>query len=345
MPRSPRSNVFRVALAAGCLAAPAVAETVTVSYSAPAGDRWNYPFNPTPGLRPTASVFGNEAGSPLFDNRDGEMTVYFNTGADVPPGLPAGDYAITAATLTLQFATDLTLAYDTTVDPWQSFLPAGDPNAIADRDEGQPIELFGTAFRDGFSLLTWVETTPFAAPGSNLLSPGVRRAYPIGGNGSGALVDVSNSVRDQFDPIPFAIGAVPGLKPGEFIPIDSPCVFTIAVDEPLVQAYFQQALAAGRVNLSVTSLARVVQQGALFPAFYTKENALVQQGFASAAQLTLTVEIGGCVPADLNCDGSVNASDLSVLLAAWGSNDPAADLSGNGTVGAEDLAILLSAWG
>jgi subtilisin family serine protease len=51
-----------------------------------------------------------------------------------------------------------------------------------------------------------------------------------------------------------------------------------------------------------------------------------------------------CVPADLNCDGHVDAGDLATLLGAWGGAGPA-DLDGNGSVGAEDLAILLGAWG
>ena len=47
---------------------------------------------------------------------------------------------------------------------------------------------------------------------------------------------------------------------------------------------------------------------------------------------------------DLNGDGLVNASDIAMLLSAWGSADPAADLDAGGSVGAADLAILLSAW-
>jgi hypothetical protein len=49
------------------------------------------------------------------------------------------------------------------------------------------------------------------------------------------------------------------------------------------------------------------------------------------------------LPADLNYDGSVDASDLALLLAAWGT--PAGDISGNGVTGAEDLAVILAAWG
>jgi hypothetical protein len=50
-------------------------------------------------------------------------------------------------------------------------------------------------------------------------------------------------------------------------------------------------------------------------------------------------------PADFDADGSVSASDLALLLGAWGSRDLNYDLSGDGSVGADDLGILLGAWG
>jgi len=53
-------------------------------------------------------------------------------------------------------------------------------------------------------------------------------------------------------------------------------------------------------------------------------------------------EAGG-IPADLNGDGRVDAADLAVMLAAWGSTGPG-DLNLNGTVEGADLALLLSGW-
>ena len=65
-------------------------------------------------------------------------------------------------------------------------------------------------------------------------------------------------------------------------------------------------------------------------------------------ELTITgpgaiVEAGPC-PTDFDADGVTGASDLAVLLAAWG-QPSAADLDASGSVGAGDLAILLAAWG
>lgn len=53
-------------------------------------------------------------------------------------------------------------------------------------------------------------------------------------------------------------------------------------------------------------------------------------------------------PEDINQDGSVNAADLSILLAAWGACSDCdgcpADLNGDCLVGAPDLSLLLAAW-
>ena len=48
-------------------------------------------------------------------------------------------------------------------------------------------------------------------------------------------------------------------------------------------------------------------------------------------------------PADLDLDGVVSASDLSSLLAVWGSPD--GDIDGDGMTNAADLSALLASWG
>ncbi len=54
---------------------------------------------------------------------------------------------------------------------------------------------------------------------------------------------------------------------------------------------------------------------------------------------------GTTVRGDLNDDGIVNAADLAMLLAEWGSSNGAADINGDGVVNAADLAIMLANWG
>ena len=52
-----------------------------------------------------------------------------------------------------------------------------------------------------------------------------------------------------------------------------------------------------------------------------------------------------CEQADVNEDGVVDGADLTILLGAWGTSNPAADLNGDGIVDGADLTILLGAWG
>ena len=44
-------------------------------------------------------------------------------------------------------------------------------------------------------------------------------------------------------------------------------------------------------------------------------------------------------------DGVVDAADIGLLFAVWGSDDPEADFDGDGTVGALDLGYVLGYWG
>ncbi len=50
------------------------------------------------------------------------------------------------------------------------------------------------------------------------------------------------------------------------------------------------------------------------------------------------------VPADLNADGVVNGTDLTIVLAAWGSTDALPDINDDGLVDGLDLTIILAAW-
>jgi hypothetical protein len=90
----------------------------------------------------------------------------------------------------------------------------------------------------------------------------------------------------------------------------------------------------GRARMSFTIPADFA--GSQMTVRYTDEN---------GASLVSVIEVtSGCVAGDLNCDGMIDASDLSVLLGAWGTSG-AADIDGNGVVGASDLSILLANWG
>lgn len=57
------------------------------------------------------------------------------------------------------------------------------------------------------------------------------------------------------------------------------------------------------------------------------------------------VEVNGCpfAPADLNTDGTVDGTDLGLLLGAWG-QPGLGDLNQDGTVDGTDLGLLLGSW-
>jgi hypothetical protein len=139
------------------------------------------------------------------------------------------------------------------------------------------------------------------------------------------------------------VGAIDGLKPGELVPAGTVMRFELDVARADVQSYLRDAVDAGKLRLTATSLTKVVQQGGNYPAFYCRENPLVVVTGEGDATLSMTVSTASCVPADLDCNGAVNAADLAALLVAWNGSGPA-DLNGDGLVGAADLAILLGAW-
>ena len=335
-------SLLVASLALACLSR-ANADNFTRFYDTPALDRWNYPFNPTPGTRIVASTFGNEAGGVMFDNRDGQFIVGFNTGADGPKGLGAARYSITSCVIEVTYAHDSIVAYDNSVDPYTGFLLTTDTEYVEDADAGQPIELYGTGFRNGFSLANWIETSPYTVAGMSALNPSVRNAFPISTNAKGQWVDVSNSVRERWTPNPFAVGSIDGLKAGSLVPIGSVLRFELDVARADVQAFLQDAVNAGALRFTICSLTKVVQQGGNFPQFYCRENPVAAETGIGDATLSLAVTTASCVAADLNCDGFVGAADLSQLLAAWGDSG-AGDLDGDGAVGAADLALLLASW-
>ena len=82
--------------------------------------------------------------------------------------------------------------------------------------------------------------------------------------------------------------------------------------------------------------------------------AVVAPSDSGYSQTPSTVRVFGVVDqrrpcnSDLNLDFSVNAADLSILLAAWGTNGQAefdTDIDGSGHVDGGDLALILSGWG
>jgi len=259
--------------AVAALAGAVQAADFNVSSQSVDFDRWNYPFNGSPGVRNAAPTFG-AVGNPGFDDRDGQFLIGLNS-ADlgVPTGLNPTDYQISSLTVTATHSTGSFL-YDPTYDSALS----------ADTDAGAPIVLTGAGLRNGFTdftfgagdATTFAENSPFQN-GNAFVStgPGVRHAFAAAFDGSGNLVDVSNNVRNGFDFTPWAVGttdlnpgdavaeAVPGVSPG------STFTFEVDLSDPDILAYVQQGLADGGLFFSVTSLTQTTQDNPGNPNFYT----------------------------------------------------------------------------
>ena len=162
------------------VAAHASAGAIDVQLDEPVIDQWVYPFNDDPGDRFFASVFASwtpDGFLDIFDNRDGQMLVGFDTSADVPPGLDPASYDVLSATVTITVNNDLNFEYDPTTDSHTSWLPFDDPDFVPDGDAGRPIELFGTAFRNGLTAGTYTEDIPYSFAGP--FGKFIRNAHPV----------------------------------------------------------------------------------------------------------------------------------------------------------------------
>ncbi|TVQ31195.1 MAG: hypothetical protein EA376_09995 [Phycisphaeraceae bacterium] len=337
-------------------AAAAAAGSITIDMRTPTLDRWMYPFNGSPGTRPNASTFtalGSEEFEDVFDNRDAQFLVGFDTGALVEPGLGPARYQIHSARLIATISDGGIFPYDPTYDTFTTYLPAEDPDFTPDDTPGRPIELYGVGFRNGFTAATFLENSPFGQQ----FGQGLRNAFATDVK-DGVPRDVSNNVRDRFDPTPFAIGQTLNAAPGQIVPTDAVFNFDLDLNNPDVVAYLQAAMNDGRLRLLITSLHPAEGgpgggEGGQFPIFYTKENKFAPFDDVEPA-LELVVEILPESPqnpqGDINGDGVVNSQDLAILLGSWGvcppePDDCPADVNGDGVVNSQDLAIVLGNWG
>ncbi len=324
-------------------AATLAGDAIVVTRNTPLFDQWVYPFASNPGTSASASVFSSQLPGgfeTLFDNRDGQALVVF----DVADAAPSGA-TLVSATLRMTTNTDLTFAFDPTPDSYTTWLQPSDPMFTPDRDPGRAVEVFGAGFRNGINEANFVEAIPYSFSGP--FGQSIRNVHPIAFDSPRADLDLSNNVQEGFDPTAFGVADIPGLAPGDFVPVDSTLVFELDLADADVRGYVEGSLAEGRLFLVVASLFATEQQGAgTFPSFYTKENPLVVAGLAQCGRLELVFEPVSGPIGDLNGDGVVDGADLGQLLSAWGACDGCPeDLDGDGFVDGGDLGILLSNWG
>ena len=345
----------KIKLMGGMLAAASVAfaQPVTVEIVTDE-DRWNYPFNQTPGIRVNASTFA-ALFEPGFDDYDAQFVVGFNTAGAATPGLAPACYRVTGARVLAVIETSQGVVFDPTFDSFAQFLPPGDPRRV-EPDPGTPLELYGLGYRGVFppgsdgvpvsvTAQTWTETSIFGlAP---LIPPAFeqRFVFATGFDERGMPVNISNRFRDEFDALPLAIGTIGGLSQGDTIPSDSLVAFDIDLTSGPALRMIQDGLASGRLRFTIASAYPATGSDAgggggsgQFPIWYTRENPVAQiLGFEP--RLELTVEIRN--PADLNSasasspasplwgipDGILTPTDFSAFVSFFSSGDLRADLN------------------
>jgi len=223
-------RLFYASLLLGCLAANLCVAGIekawpqTHTFQPPIGDRWHYPFNFTPGTRPTASIFWNNGRDfPIFNKRDGVAILKWDTSASVTPGEASSDYHISGCTVTVHNVASAT---------WE--LSGLNTDGVQKR-----LELFGVGFTS-IDPETWVESTPFV--GGNVGGPvpaQPRDPFPID-------LATQGHAEDLITAIPWALGTPLGYNPAtQSTPF--PIQFAIDVTQPAIQSYLQEALSKGRV--------------------------------------------------------------------------------------------------
>ena len=334
-------SAFAIATLVAAAAATAQSGPITVSRDTPDRDRWNYPFNPIPGVRPVASVFG-ATGIEGFDDRDGQVIVGFDTGEDIPTGMGPGAYRLVSARLTLVIQNDQAFRYDPTPDPLQSFLPPEDPDFIPDTTPGRPIEVYATAYRNGFSIESWEETSAFG--GMPIIPPteGARNAFAAFYPTTGEPIDLSRQVRLGIESTPFAIGQTADVPVGALVPAETVFTFDLDPCSPGLAAFLDASLDAGRLNLTVTSMHFAELGSAEFPAFFMKENPLSPiLGYAPRLEMTVIA----IDDADINGDGVLDIFDFLAFQNAFAAGDPLADYDGDCRLTIFDFLAFQNAFG
>ncbi len=333
---------------AACLMLPSgvcSGQIITAAFASPDADRWNYPFNATPGTRESSPSFGAIL-IDGFDDRDSQFLVGFDTDGQVTSGLATDRYHIERVTLTAVVSNDDAFAYDDSYDAFATYLDPLDAGYVADADAGRALELFGVGFRNGVDSTTWTETGAFGGVPAVAPAQGARNAFAAEFDTLGVAADVSNNLKDAFDPTPWAIGTTSAVAPGSLVPVDTEFTFDIDLCVPGVREYLRRSLAEGRVLLTITSLQAAAGgpdggQGVNYPVWYTRENAIAQiLGF----EPTLTIELRVGSAADFDGNGSLNIDDIDAFVAAFLTSDPRADIDGSCTLNIDDIDAFVTAF-
>ncbi len=284
----------------------------------------------------------------------------FETSGSIEAGLEANRYRINSVsvTITSQSGTNGVLLYrNTPITPDELVAQATGAGITPEL----PIELFGVGFRsgvDGFALGPDQTGNRFDESTSPFANGPASSVFPVIGDGTGGLIDVSNNLTgglsatsasgetDPFVASPWAIGATPGLQAGETVADNTTFTFDLDLGQPGLLAYLQGSLSEGALGFFVSSIHPAAQPGPgstgfVYPQWYTKEGAsLFPEGQAPTLEIDFAVLP---LPGDYDNNGVVESADYDEWSAAYGDTvaeaGTGADGNADGVVNAADYTV------
>ena len=319
------------------------------AFPMPSDDRWHYPFNGSPGFRPTGSCFLTV--SPAFNVLDAYVVIAWDTTELITPGLGPENYNVTSLTVTVNNREDAQWVPDFTADEWFTYDVNGDgvvnQDGIArgepgdtdgesdDVDPGRPFMLFGAGFGPFHQETAWTETSPYV--GANGGSEAPRDPFPFVFQPiTGDRLHVEDFLKGlhndqlpepvaEFTPTPWAYGEPQNYNPNaQTKPFDITFTVNLVEHDENVRSYFQEQLDRGRVIVILASSAFTGEIGAptfAFPSLHLKEAVAGQFGIHPEAIPggRLTVELADTcdvtVAPDLDGDCDVDDDDFDLFQA------------------------------
>ena len=300
----------------------------------PTLDKLMYPFAPDGGTRGIAYTFGSF--DPRFDTRDAQVLLGWDlAGSDVPPGLKPSRYLLRSVRISVQVVSDLSFEYDPTHDTAWTYATNA-PSYVKDADLGRPAEIFGAAFRNGFTAETFRETSPFGFVGAftaSNIAIQTRNAYAATFGTDGGWVDIANNVgqanaaytNGTFEVTPWAVGHAAEVQPGDRVPSGTWFHFDLDLSNPQVAGYVQGGLGEGRLRFFLTSLHPAAQSGfgggGAYPYWSLRENLLGDPP---------RLKVVGTAVTDVDADGNGLPDDWERFYFGQLGVKAAADADGDG---------------
>lgn len=226
-------------------------------------------------------------------SRLGMSLFAFDTSAQFSPGPSASQYHVTSVTLSVVYRSSTPSSQLLKFDDQPALNSEILQQVINNTVERQrPMEIYGVGFVDGFTGFDFTGNNPngFSTSVEPYNGEGYV-VYPVVGdpNTPGAYRDVSNSmtggysategseVTPAFDAMPWAIGAVAGLSPGDDIPNNSTFNFTLDLEATGVRDYVKQGLVDGALGFMLSSKHFSIQPGTTgakpYPQWYLSDAA------------------------------------------------------------------------